>query len=66
MAIQQFYTPKNFYTPQKKQISGYAPEDRPTFTPVTFAFNLIRRRTDSEVISKWRAFAEWGEQTGLY
>ena len=23
-AIQQFYTPKNFYTP--KQISGYAPE----------------------------------------
>jgi len=26
MAIQQFYTPKNFYTPQKKQISGYAPD----------------------------------------
>jgi len=23
-AIQQFYTPKNFYTP-RKQISGYAP-----------------------------------------
>ena len=25
MAIQQFYTPKNVYTPQKKQISDYAP-----------------------------------------
>jgi len=24
-AIQQFYTPKKTYTPQKKQISGHAP-----------------------------------------